>query len=150
MDGSANELLALRVQWCRSRARANRFEEEVELVTEEMKRVIRFFEWQKGDWLAKADRKQWVTVSDAHFEGIRAYALRQIAVRESLIKHFEELWKDLPAHVALMRSAVDDPDILLKFKEEELLPDQGDGKWRKKRVKKDKLGSRVDVEQGED
>jgi hypothetical protein len=127
----------LRVQWCKSRARAKRFEEEVVLVTEEMKRVIRFFEWQKGDWCAKADREQWKALSDVSFEATRAYALRQVAVRDSLITHFKQLWKDHTAHVELMRLAIDDPDILLKFKEEELKPDVGNGKWRKKRAKKD-------------
>ncbi|KAF8869510.1 hypothetical protein BD779DRAFT_1390879, partial [Infundibulicybe gibba] len=41
---------ALRIEWCKSRARAMRFTEEVELLTEEMRRVRRFLLWQEGYW----------------------------------------------------------------------------------------------------
>ena len=35
----------LRVEWCKSQERAARYEEEVELVVEEMRRTLTFFEW---------------------------------------------------------------------------------------------------------
>ncbi|KAG0691527.1 hypothetical protein DFH29DRAFT_1010861 [Suillus ampliporus] len=36
----------VRIEWCKSRARALRWSEEVELLREEMRRVLQFFAWQ--------------------------------------------------------------------------------------------------------
>ncbi|KAG1814844.1 hypothetical protein EV424DRAFT_1473281 [Suillus variegatus] len=37
---------SLHVEWCKARARAHRWEEEVQLLCEEMRHVLSFFEWQ--------------------------------------------------------------------------------------------------------
>ena len=37
-------------EWCKSTARAQRFEEEVEIVVEEMRRTLTFFEWTACAW----------------------------------------------------------------------------------------------------
>ena len=36
---------ALQVEWCKAQERATRYEEEIELVVEEMRRTLVFFEW---------------------------------------------------------------------------------------------------------
>ncbi|KAF6745177.1 hypothetical protein DFP72DRAFT_769389, partial [Ephemerocybe angulata] len=41
---------ALRVEFCRTRARAHRWEEECLLLAEEMRRVTRFWEWDAARW----------------------------------------------------------------------------------------------------
>ncbi|PBK63970.1 hypothetical protein ARMSODRAFT_979579 [Armillaria solidipes] len=43
---------ALRIEWCKTRARAHRWHEEVILLEEEMKRVKVFFAWEGRTWLA--------------------------------------------------------------------------------------------------
>ncbi|KIM37573.1 hypothetical protein M413DRAFT_56267, partial [Hebeloma cylindrosporum] len=43
----------LRVEWCKSRARAHRFTEEVSLLSEEMVRVTRFLTSKASEWEAK-------------------------------------------------------------------------------------------------
>ncbi|KAF8166405.1 hypothetical protein BJ912DRAFT_1025886 [Pholiota molesta] len=87
----------VRIEWAKSRARANRFTEEVLLLTEEMMRVERFFAWKANDWELKADmigRPPDVSLSSMRIEGWVAYAKRQAAMYRSLITHFRFLWQD--------------------------------------------------------
>lgn len=42
--------VALRVDWSRAKARKTRWDEEVELLREEMRRVLRYLEWEKSRW----------------------------------------------------------------------------------------------------
>ncbi|KAG2030597.1 hypothetical protein BDR03DRAFT_1016987 [Suillus americanus] len=47
-DGTDED--GVRVEWCKARARAMRWAEEVELLQEEMCRVLQFFWWQATWW----------------------------------------------------------------------------------------------------
>jgi hypothetical protein len=75
---------ALHVEWCKSRARAMRFTEEVELLEEEMARVLRFFEWQEDWWRMKGRCKGWESLTPMRLEGLRGYAERQAALHQAL------------------------------------------------------------------
>ncbi|RDB15508.1 hypothetical protein Hypma_004165 [Hypsizygus marmoreus] len=91
---------ALRVEWCKSRARAMRFTEEVTLLSEEMDRVLRFLKWQQEWWMAKAE--YWVTHAvgqTTRGEGLRAYAERQAALRGALASHFTTMWRPVPGYI---------------------------------------------------
>ncbi|KAF9231029.1 hypothetical protein BU15DRAFT_90993 [Melanogaster broomeanus] len=44
--GSGELQEVMRIEWCKARARANRWAEEVELLSEEMRRVLAFLKWQ--------------------------------------------------------------------------------------------------------
>jgi hypothetical protein len=46
--------IALRIEWCRSRARAMRYAEEVEVLLEEMHRVLAFLKWDGNWWRERA------------------------------------------------------------------------------------------------
>jgi hypothetical protein len=48
---------ALRIEWCRSRARAMCFSEKVELLNEEMRRVLAFLEWESHRWEERATER---------------------------------------------------------------------------------------------
>lgn len=48
-----------------------------------------------------------------HTEGWVAYTKRQAAMYQSLITHFQFLWKDVPAHVARMERIISDPSMAL-------------------------------------
>jgi hypothetical protein len=61
---------ALRVEWCKSRARAMRFTEEVELLQEEMMRVLRFLEWQEAWWQIKGQCEGWGTMDSLRIEAL--------------------------------------------------------------------------------
>ena len=63
---------ALRIEWCRTRARAMRWSEEVLLVQEEMRRVLEYMSWLANWWSSHA-----AVPSMAHdpylTEGLTAY-----------------------------------------------------------------------------
>jgi hypothetical protein len=88
--------------WLKSRARAHRWKEEVQLLKEEMNRTHKFLEWEEGWWLSQVNRRQpdvWVAgtrVTDVILlEGLEAYARRQADLRWRLQKHFGYLWRDV-------------------------------------------------------
>ncbi|KAG1720353.1 uncharacterized protein EDB91DRAFT_1240417 [Suillus paluster] len=78
------------IEWCKSRARALRWTEEIELLTEEMGRVVRFFNWEVQRW--EEWRSHCVGGNSADTEGLQAYAARQADIRWRLANHFGCLW----------------------------------------------------------
>ncbi|KAF8880833.1 hypothetical protein BD779DRAFT_1758571, partial [Infundibulicybe gibba] len=66
---------ALRIEWCKARARAHRWQEECILLREEMRRVESFFEWQADG-------------------GRRAYALGQAALRKTMSARCTAAWQE--------------------------------------------------------
>ncbi|KAH7903192.1 hypothetical protein BJ138DRAFT_1120622 [Hygrophoropsis aurantiaca] len=91
-DNDEREQDALRVEWCKARARTMRWTEEVELLFEEKRRILQFFEWQTQWWMARADA-DWI--QDPIIKaGSIAYAHRQASLRRKLAHHFENMWKD--------------------------------------------------------
>ncbi|KAJ7123325.1 hypothetical protein C8R46DRAFT_1238052 [Mycena filopes] len=66
---------SLRVEWCRAKARKRRWEEEVLILREEMRRVLRYLEWQAAWWIARAAPRS--TVAAPLQAGLEAYARRQ-------------------------------------------------------------------------
>ncbi|KAG1790740.1 hypothetical protein EV424DRAFT_1476101 [Suillus variegatus] len=95
-SSSENERVqdCVRVEWCKARARANRWSEEVELLLEEMRRVIVFLKWQAEWWGGR--RSSRASESAAEQEGLAVYACRQATLRLSLVASFQTLWKDVP------------------------------------------------------
>jgi hypothetical protein len=85
---------ALRIEWCKARARAMRWSEDVTLLLEEMRRVTEFFEWQAAWWRAQAARHKGLPL--AELSGMRAYALRQANLRESLLQGCRDRWASVP------------------------------------------------------
>ncbi|KAG1789189.1 uncharacterized protein HD556DRAFT_1433840 [Suillus plorans] len=81
---AAGEVLtdALQIEWCKARARANRWTEEVKLLLEEMRRVREFLSWHAKWWDEQADRR--VGLPPAEAEGTNAYVRRQAALRRNI------------------------------------------------------------------
>ncbi|KAG1878448.1 hypothetical protein C8R48DRAFT_745161 [Suillus tomentosus] len=86
---------SLHVEWCKARARAHWWEEEVLLLHEEMRRVLAFFEWQAGWWDKQGARRQFV--SHEFTEGALAYAHHQATLRRRMSTHFRSLWEAVPS-----------------------------------------------------
>jgi hypothetical protein len=82
----------VRLQWLRSRARANRWDEEVELLVVEMRRVAKFLEYERDRWFGEARRRS-EGVAAPLIEGLTAYAYRQAELRNRLRCHFDYLWR---------------------------------------------------------
>jgi hypothetical protein len=93
----------MRVKWCKARARANRWLEEVELLQEEMRRVLAFFDWHAAWWKERATPKTWL--GSVENEGAVAYALRQADIRYAMHAHCSSIWSAVPADVAQLSSS---------------------------------------------
>jgi len=95
-DGASDEEVndVMRVQWTTAHARLERWTEEVELLQEEMRRVVVFLEWKSGDWWAKQDVRS-ATTSPEIRSGLQAYARKQASIHHDLAVSFSNLW--LPA-----------------------------------------------------
>ncbi|KAF9782109.1 hypothetical protein BJ322DRAFT_1009547 [Thelephora terrestris] len=88
-DEEVNDVM--RVQWATSQARMERWVEEVELLQEEMRRVVAFLGWKSEDWLAKQDARL-TTAPHGVQSGLRAYARKQATILRNLAVSFSKLW----------------------------------------------------------
>jgi hypothetical protein len=83
----------MRVEWCKAIARVERFEEEVELTVEEMRRTLLFFECTARDWERRGEaRVGEPTMDEEMTAGVRAYAARQAALYRRLVDIFVNDW----------------------------------------------------------
>ncbi|KIJ12364.1 hypothetical protein PAXINDRAFT_163929 [Paxillus involutus ATCC 200175] len=87
-EGSLDDM---RIEWCKARARAMRWAEEVMLLVEEMRRILAFFEWDAKHWDLRGKD---FNSQDGDQEGFRAYARRQAALRRALAERNRAAWKD--------------------------------------------------------
>ncbi|KAG1860956.1 hypothetical protein F4604DRAFT_1882528 [Suillus subluteus] len=85
-----HDLHALRIEWCKARARANCWMEEVQLLLEEMRCVREFLSWHAAWWDEQADQRVNLPVAEA--EGIKGYARRQAALRRRIQHAFMKMW----------------------------------------------------------
>jgi len=77
------------VEWCKARACAHRWEEEVRLLFEEQQRTLQFLEWHAIWWM---DRTNTIETSDkALAEGRRAYAVRQAELCHQIRRSFAHM-----------------------------------------------------------
>jgi len=105
----------MRVQWATSHARMERWAEEVELLQEEMRRVVAFLEWKSGHWLEKQDTRS-TTAAPSIQSGLQAYARKQAAIHHDLAVSFSKLW-----HQTLVSQDLEH-SWLTKFMEEHEIP----------------------------
>jgi hypothetical protein len=102
---------ALRIEWCKARARAQRWSEEVRLLLEEMRRVLQFLQWKASVWDMRAgflqqDLENAERTTDkllgsrlllaSRIEGVRAYAYRQAHIQRVLYNYCRALWHEVP------------------------------------------------------
>ncbi|KZV59848.1 hypothetical protein PENSPDRAFT_537814, partial [Peniophora sp. CONT] len=82
----------LMVEWCKSRARAQRWVEEVRLLDEEMRRAIAFSESMALVWDGRCNPERLIaidkiletwSVDEAWADGVRAYARKQAWIRRA-------------------------------------------------------------------
>ena len=86
------------MEWCKSHARAKRWQEEVLLLQEEMRRVLMFLESEAQTWKVRIQfSKQ--GIDEPTQEGLSAYAHEQSAVRQELKAYFEDMWKEVEEFV---------------------------------------------------
>lgn len=93
---------ALRVEWCKVRARAHRWQEECLLLAEEMCRVVAFFDSQTVWWTSLAESRVSTTDDEVTQEGRAAYAFRQASIRREMSSHCKNKWGDLREQLTTM------------------------------------------------
>lgn len=93
--GTSEQVLddSLQVEWSKSHARKQRWEEEVTIVLEEMRRVIAYHEWKAQWWRSQVARHPNTDAASLH--GVAAYAEKQSHLSEQLARRCAECW--LPA-----------------------------------------------------
>ncbi len=89
---------ALRIEWCKSRARAQCWQEECELLTEEMRRVRVTFACYAQLWTTRTMLKD--------LPGAKAYAFRQAALWNNLCEKAEAKWLELQASFTLTSTEI--------------------------------------------
>lgn len=87
----------LRVEWSKTWARVRRWREEVDLLKEEMRRVLVSLEYKAAWWDARRSIVGYVDgegmgPTDAHLEGASAYAHSQAALLRRLRDRFAAMW----------------------------------------------------------
>ncbi|KAF9489123.1 hypothetical protein BDN71DRAFT_1484915 [Pleurotus eryngii] len=85
---------SLRLEWCKSRACALRWMEEVVLLKEEMRRVLAFLCWQADWWESKVENGNSVVA-----EGLNVYARRQADIWLRLAGKFAKQWAYMRAKI---------------------------------------------------
>lgn len=110
--------LALRIEWCKARARAHRWQEECLLLEEEMRRVLATFTWQSSEWKKRAEDQvnklpssletdiRLVAADIAEKSPIRqgkiAYAHYQADIRDQMKGNCQKKWEGLSTRLRTM------------------------------------------------
>jgi hypothetical protein len=85
-----NSMIGLRIEWMKSRARAERWSEEVVLTEEEMRRVLDFLDWKSNWWIGQGHLQQ--NKSPELREGCAAYAAKQAKTLQDMAASFAQQW----------------------------------------------------------
>ncbi|PBK66203.1 hypothetical protein ARMSODRAFT_1021793 [Armillaria solidipes] len=115
-DTSVNQ--EVKIEWLKSRARANRWREEVLLLKEEMRRTRVSLWATAAEW---ETRSGWPDLDRQMAEGVCAYASRQRAVYLALDSHFNAIWVgkgvvvDAPESDADSESDTEETDVKIAF-----------------------------------
>ncbi|KAJ7898155.1 hypothetical protein B0H14DRAFT_3424516 [Mycena olivaceomarginata] len=113
---------ALWIEWARVRAKAMHYTEETDLLEEEMRRVLQFFQWRGDWWRARVGlRAAWQ--DQTLQEGHASYALKQAAYQDGMRAGFEKQWRALAGLVADLRAACAEVKV---DEEEEESEEEGD------------------------
>ncbi|KAJ6447661.1 hypothetical protein C8R47DRAFT_1231344 [Mycena vitilis] len=116
LDSEEEELHeSLRVEWARAKARKTRWEEEVNIIREEMRRVLRYLEWDAGVWEGRArmDRED---VPAATREGLTAYGMRQAHFHRAL-RDFYFTQLSVPLSDAAAELSLEEVDLPALFEQ---------------------------------
>ncbi|KAL0567230.1 hypothetical protein V5O48_014762 [Marasmius crinis-equi] len=97
-DENGNEVL--RSEWCKSRARLHRAEEEVKLVKEEMRRTLEYLTWSASEWekVPASERCSDLTLK----EGMVAYRKCQARTQPELRASFRDSWQQPLSEMELL------------------------------------------------
>ncbi|KAJ3497848.1 hypothetical protein NMY22_g19659 [Coprinellus aureogranulatus] len=120
---TAYESEMLKIEWAKSRARANRYKEEILIVREGMKRTLRFFAWKEGQWHRRATARKEdpseTPLSPEHAEGLVAYAARQASICRRLSAKCDSKWLHVDRMILMAEKEVENPALLIARQDRE-------------------------------
>ncbi|KAF9543190.1 hypothetical protein CPC08DRAFT_649965 [Agrocybe pediades] len=95
---------SMRIEWCKSKARVDRWKEEVLLLQEEKRRILAFFEHRARQWEdLGSDSSVWmlpgVSYDPVAISGRHAYARQQAHQFRTMRDHFVSVWKNVDGYV---------------------------------------------------
>ncbi|KAJ7725467.1 hypothetical protein B0H16DRAFT_1332689 [Mycena metata] len=136
-EGGMSE--ALRIEWAKTRARFLRHREQLDLLEEEMRRILQFLRWRADWWDERAGRRPQAPEDDkrrvphvayapkhrAYQEGNVAYARRQAGILRKRAEQFEKTWEDVPSFMEMARAAMADMGEDGTFGDDEPVDDEG-------------------------
>ncbi|KAK7052398.1 CxC2 domain-containing protein [Favolaschia claudopus] len=99
---------AVRIEWSRAQARRDRWTEEVMLLREEMKRVLRFLNSRAIWWEQRLVVGR--EVREDVRAGLRAYASRQASIARAIARQFRSMWDTAASEV--VRAALEEEAML--------------------------------------
>ncbi|KAG2052390.1 hypothetical protein BDR06DRAFT_983220 [Suillus hirtellus] len=82
---------SLRIEWCKARARRDRWGKEIQLLLEEMQCILLFLDWQAHQWDERTGAR--VPQRPEDVKGVVAYAKKQAFIWRSLSESFKEKWR---------------------------------------------------------
>ncbi len=91
----------VRIEWAKTKARAERWQEEVRLLQEEMRRAIVDMEWRAQLWTNRVHARP--NVSSDLLKGLMAYAYKQADIQTSFATNYAKMWTPI-----LKRHQLDD------------------------------------------
>ncbi|KAJ7719391.1 hypothetical protein B0H16DRAFT_1739421 [Mycena metata] len=101
---------SVRIEWSKARARRDRWVEEVQLLREEMRRVMRFLQW-KAAWWESRRYSRGREIPQALVAGLAAYAARQAALHRGIARRFRAGW-DTSRSAVVRMVAMEDARLL--------------------------------------
>ncbi|KAF7974572.1 hypothetical protein HWV62_11944 [Athelia sp. TMB] len=99
-ENSPEMVEALRVEWAKCRARSSRWKEELMLLKEEMRCVLKFGEWKECWWTARISMR--AEQDEALMEGLRAYALEHADIEYRFRTMLDAKWKSIKERVEVV------------------------------------------------
>ncbi|KAG1893939.1 uncharacterized protein F5891DRAFT_1131100 [Suillus fuscotomentosus] len=97
------------IEWCKARAHAAHWSEEVDLLLEEMQRVLAYLEWEIGACSSHVTMRQLNKVPEQ--EGLEAYAFRQVGLHADMRRSFQGIWHNVPVLVESTIDVVDEISV---------------------------------------
>ncbi|KAF8903392.1 hypothetical protein CPB85DRAFT_1377090 [Mucidula mucida] len=85
---------ALKIKWCKARARKMRWQEEVTLLLEEMRRVIAYCRWNAELWRGR-EREERAGIDAKSMQGLRAFAAEQANIQHRTADDLESHWMSI-------------------------------------------------------
>lgn len=103
--------IALRIEWCKARARAQRWQEECTLLRVEMRRFLGALQHDAAEWEQRALSNGIAGLAGmvGFIAGSRSYAKRQAAIRRAMLEHAKRLFQKAPLDTVVVVGESGDP-----------------------------------------